>query len=172
MSLLTDILNRYLGAGINAPAAQAQDDFDHVARHVPNDILSQGISTALGSPQTPPAGELVSQMFEASTPEQRAAMLNQLISALGPNAPSVLGGLLANAGVSGAGGMPTITPNEASRVRSEQVQDVVTQAQQRQPDILGNLGDFYAQHSGLVKTLGSAALAIALAKISARMKGR
>jgi len=126
MSLLTDILNRYLGAGINAPAAQAQDDFDHVARHVPNDVLSQGISTALGSPQTPPAGELVSQMFEASTPEQRAAMLNQLISALGPNAPSVLGGLLANAGVSGAGGMPTITPNEASRVRPEQVQDVVT----------------------------------------------
>lgn len=172
MSLLTDILNRYAGGNNNLAGTQTEDDFDHVARNVPSEVLSNGISTALGSPQTPPAGEMVSQMFGVSTPDQRAALLNQLVSALGPRASSILGGLLGHAGVSGAGGVPTITPHEASRVSPQQVQDAVTQAQQSHPDILGSLGDFYAQHSGLVRTLGSAALAIALAKISGHMKGR
>ncbi len=35
---------------------------------------------------------------------------------------------------------------------------------------LGQLGSFYAQHPQLVKTLGSAALTIALAKMANRMR--
>lgn len=172
MALLNDILDRYLGG--NTGAGQAADDFGHVSRNVSPDILSKGLSAALGSSETPAAGEMVSRMFGASTPEQRAAMLNQLITALGPAAAGVLGGLLGRAGApsdASAGAAPTITPQQASQVSPQQVQDAVTRAQQHDPGILDSLSAFYAQHPGLVKTLGGAALAIALAHISRHMRG-
>ena len=53
---------------------------------------------------------------------------------------------------------------------TQQVEEAVTKAQQHSPAILGGLSDFYAQHPTLVKTLGSAALAIALGKISQHMR--
>ena len=167
MPILTDILNRYLGATGSAGSGQLADDFSHVAQNVSPDILSKGLSAALGSSQTPAAGQMISQMFEQSTPEQRAAMLNQLASALGPSGASILGGLLGQAG----GGTSTITANQASQIDPQQVQNAVTQAQQHNPGIVDSLSGFYAQHPGLVKTLGGAALAIALGKISEQMKG-
>jgi hypothetical protein len=166
MALLNDILNRYLGgaSGTNTIG----DDFNHVANNVPPDVLSKGLNAAFGSSSTPAVGQMVAQMFENSTPEQRAAILNHLVGALGPNAGAVLGGLL---GQNSGATPPTITPGQAAQVDPQQVQDAVTQAQQHNPGIVDGLSDFYAQHPGLVKTLGGAALTIALAKISEHMKG-
>jgi len=164
MALLNDILNRYLGGA--AGSGTLAEDFSHVAQNVPPDVLSKGIGAAFGSNATPDVGQMVAQMFENATPEQRAALLNHLVGALGPNAGVVLGGLLGQ----GATTAP-ITPGQASQVDPQQVQDAVTRAQQHNPSIVDGLSDFYAQHSGLVKTLGGAALTIALAKISQHMKG-
>lgn len=113
---------------------------------------------------------MISQMFGASSPEQRAAMLNQLSATLGPAAGSVLGGLLGNQSAAASGVAPTITADQASQIDPQQVQAAVTQAQQQNPGIVDSLSGFYAQHPGLVKTLGGAALAIAMAKISEHMK--
>lgn len=113
---------------------------------------------------------MVSQMFGASSPEQRAAMLNHLASALGPAAGSLLGGLFGGHFAAAGGAAPTITAQQASQVEPQQVQAAVTQAQQQNPGIVNSLSGFYAQHPGLVKTLGGAALAIAMAKISEHMK--
>ena len=168
MSLLDSIFERYLGG--NAAPRQVADDFHQVTQNIPPDVLSKGLNAALDSDRTPAAGQMIAQMFEASTPEQRAAMLNRLVAALGPNAGAVLGGLLGSA-AAGAGGPPTVTPGQAARVDPQQVQDAVAKAQRQSPDIVGTLSDFYAQHPTLVKTLGSAALAIALGKISQHMKG-
>lgn len=168
MAVLTDILNRYLGTGTGSASGQLSEDFSHVAQNVPTDVLSKGLSAAFGSDSTPAAGQMVSQMFGASSPEQRAAMLNQLIAALGPAAGSILGGALG--GTATAGVAPTVTPQQASQVDPQQVQDAVTQAQRHDPGIMDTLSGFYAQHPGLVKTLGGAALAIALGKISEHMK--
>lgn len=165
MAILTDILNRYLGGNAGAASGQLADDFNHVAGNVPSDILSKGLAAAFGSSQTPAAGQMVSQMFGASSPEQRAAMLNQLIAALGPAAGSILGGALGQSNATVG-----VTPEQASQVDPQQVQAAVTQAQQHNPGIMDSLSDFYAQHPGLVKTLGGAALAIALGKISEHMK--
>src|ERR1700732_1352701 len=119
MTFLTDILNRYIGGNSGSAGTQTEDDFHHVAQNVPSDVLSKGITAALGSSQTPPAGELVSQMFNASTPEQRAALLNQLATALGPNGASILSGVLGQTGVV-AGSAPSITPQQASTVTPQQ----------------------------------------------------
>lgn len=168
MALLNDILNRYLGG--NAGPGQVSDDFSHVAQNVPTDVLTKGLSAAFGSSATPPIGTMISQMFGASSPEQRAAMLNHLASALGPAAGSVLGGLFGGQPTAAGGVAPTITADQASQVDPQQVQAAVTQAQQHNPGIVDSLSGFYAQHPGLVKTLGGAALAIAMAKISEHIK--
>lgn len=169
MSIFNDILNRYFGANAGAQSGQLADDFHQVAQNVSPDVLSKGLSAAFGSDQTPAAGQMVSQMFGASSPEQRAAMLNQLGAVLGPSGASILGGLFGQ-NAAAAGTAPTITPEQASQVDPRQVQDVVAQAQQHNPGVLDSLSGFYAQHPGLVKTLGGAALAIVMGKISEHVK--
>jgi hypothetical protein len=166
MAIFNDLLNKVLGG--SAGTGNLADDFHQVAQNVPPDVLSKGLSAAFNSSQTPDVGQMVSQMFGASSPEQRAGMLNQLSAALGPAATSVLGGLLGQSAVAGAA--PTVTPDQASQVSPQQVQAAVTQAQQQNPGIVDSLSGFYAQHPGLVKTLGGAALAVAMAKISEHMK--
>lgn len=168
MAIITDILNRYLGAGAGTQSGQLADDFHQVAQQVSPDVLSKGLTAAFGSDRTPEAGQMVSQMFAASSPEQRAAMLNRLGSALGPAGASILGSLFGQGGTAAAA--PTVTPDQAARVDPQQVQAAVTQAQQHDPGILDSLSSFYAQHPGLVKTLGSAAMAIILGKISEHVK--
>ena len=162
MALLNDILARYTNPS-NAPTASS-GDFDHVAQSVPPEVLGKGISAALTSDQTPPMGSLVGQLFGASSPTQRAGLLNQLMSSLGGGGSGILGSLL---------GRPTgqpVTPEQASTIDPSQVQQAVSQAQQTNPGLGDALGSFYAQHPTLVKTLGSAALAVALGKISQHMR--
>ena len=167
MSLLNDILNRYAGGTNSAVAVASVSDFDHVAQNVPPEVLGKGVAAALNSDQTPAAGSLVSQMFGASSPAQRAGMLNQLISGLGSSGAGILGSLLGHAAPVGQ----PITPGQAASIDPTQVENAVTQAQQVNPNITDTLGNFYAQHPTLVKTLGGAALAIALGRISQHMRG-
>ena len=96
--------------------------------------------------------------------------MNQILSSLGPGALSSLGaGALG--GLAGAlGGGTQITPQQASQLSPQQVQDIANHAEQANPSIFDKLGNFYAQHPQLVKTLGSAAMTIALAKMANRMR--
>jgi hypothetical protein len=77
-------------------------------------------------------------------------------------AASLAGGVL---GRIMAPGRSQITPDQASKLTPQQVQDVVEHAHQTNPGIADELAGFYALHSGLIKTLGGAALAIAMAKM-------
>ncbi len=45
------------------------------------------------------------------------------------------------------------------------VTELATQAEQAQPKVVDQVSRFYAEHSGLIETLGGAALAIALASM-------
>ena len=55
---------------------------------------------------------------------------------------------------------------QASTLTPEQVQVIASHAEQSNPGIVDQLSGFYAKHPTLVKTLGSAALSIALAKMA------
>ncbi|MEO8537948.1 MAG: hypothetical protein ABI533_10490 [Betaproteobacteria bacterium] len=167
---LGNLLQKYLNPAVQ-PSADVSSHFDQVAQHAPPDVMSEGIADALRSDQTPPLGELVSSMFSKSNPQQQAGMLNQILGSLGPGALSSLGGGVLG-GLAGAlsGGRPQISAQQASQLSPQQVQDITNHAEQSSPDIFGKLGDFYAQHPQLVKTLGSAALTIALAKMANRMR--
>jgi len=156
---LMDMLNQVLGSGGGNVSGQ---QFDQVAQAASPDVLSAALSHAFRSEQTPSIGAMVAQLFGNSSPQQQAGMLNQILASLGPGAAATLGSALG--GVPGPGGTE-VTPAQASQLTPQQVEDVVHQAHQNDPGIADQLAAFYAQHSGLIKTLGGAALAIAMAKM-------
>ena len=163
---LGNLLTQYLGGAAGTNQNQAADDFDRVAQNAPRDALAQGVTGALRSDQTPPFPQMVSQMFGQSNPNQRAGMLNQLLSTLGPGVlaslgSGALGNLFGGNGNANAGA-PQLTPQQVSTMTPEQVQEIASNAEQHNPGIVDRMGEFYAQHPQLVKGLGGAALAIAL----------
>ena len=167
---LGNLLQKYL----NAPTGQSSPDvanhFDEVAQQASPQVMSQGIADALRSDQTPPLGKMVSDMFSRANPNQQAGMLNQILGSLNPGVLGSLGGVLGGLASQPGAGQPQITPQQASQLSPQQVQDLANHAEQHNPGVFDQLGQFYAQHPQLVKTLGSAALTIALAKMANRMR--
>ena len=162
MSLL-DMLTQAISAG------STPQQFDKVTQNAPNDILAKGLSAAFDSKQTPDIGAMASQLFGQSSGTQQAGMLNQLIKSLGPVVMAGLaGGVLKKVM---APGQTQITPEQAQQLSPQQVQDVVSQANQAHPGVADQLGEFYAQHRGLVNTLGGIAATIALMKMKDHMSG-
>lgn len=153
---LLDILTQMVGGN-------SEQQFDQVAQNAPPEVLANGLADTFRSDQTPPIGQMVGQLFGNSNDQQQAGMLNQILALLGPAAAgSLAGGVL---GKVMSPGDNQITPEQAAQLSPQQVQEVVDQAHQANPAIADQLAGFYAQHSGLIKTLGGAALAIALAKM-------
>lgn len=79
---------------------------------------------------------------------------------------SVSGAAIANLLGKSATTAAPITSGHASQLKPEQAQQMADHAQQNNPSIVDHMSDFYAQHAGLIKALGGAALAIALAKMA------
>ena len=137
--------------------------FDEAARHASPDELGAGVAQALRSDQTPPMGEMVGQLFGNSSPGQQAGLLNQILATLGP----VVAGALGNGALGRIlrPGQTEVTPDDAAKVSPSDVSEIVKHAEQQRPEIADELGRFYAQHSGLIKTLGSAALLAVLSQM-------
>jgi hypothetical protein len=115
---------------------------------------------------------MIAQLFAQATPDQKAGMLQQLLGGLNPAAMAALAGTGALGGLAAASGAApsAISPQQASQLTPDQVGQIAAHAEQHNPSVIDAMSSFYAQHSGLVKTLGSAALTIALAKMANRMK--
>jgi hypothetical protein len=170
---LGGLLQQYLGRGADQPVADAANHYEQVAQNASPELVSQGLSEAFRSNQTPPFGQMVGQMFGQANPQQQAGMLSQLLSGLAPGALAALtasGALSGLAGQLTGGSTAAISPQQAAQLTPDQVQQIAEHAQQHNPGIVDQMSGFYAQHSGLVKTLGSAALTIALAKIANGMR--
>ncbi len=173
---LGSLLSQFTGGGT---AAGATDHFDKVAQSASPDLLSQGLSAMFHSDQTPPFGQMAGQLFGQANPSQQAGMLNQILGSMGPG---VLGSLVSGAQGGGLGAIvgqltqggaapSAITPDQASKLTPEQVQVIASHAEQNNPGIVDEMSSFYAQHAGLIKTLGGAALMIALAKMAEKHQG-
>lgn len=168
---LGSLLGQFVGGG---NSANADEHFSQVAQNASPDLLSQGLSAMFHSDQTPPFGQMAGQLFGQANPNQQAGMLNQLLGSMGP---AVLASLLGGAAGGGLGSIlgkltqggaapASISPAQASTLTPDQVQVIADHAEQHSPGIVDKMSGFYAEHPGLVKTLGSAALAIALAKMA------
>ena len=178
---LGGLLSKYLNVPAGASEPDAENHFNQVAQHASPEVLGQGISDALRSDATPSLGQMVSDVYSKAEPQQQAGMLNQILGSLGPSVLSSLGGGALGGGALGGllgqlagqftgAGAPQVTPQQASQLSPQQVQDLANHAEQQDPGIFDKLGSFYAKNPELVKTLGAAALTIAMANIAGRMK--
>ncbi|MEJ8823851.1 hypothetical protein WKW80_17710 [Variovorax humicola] len=158
---LLDILQQVVaGAG---GGGNPEAHFDQVTQHATPDQLGAGLAAAMRSDQTPPFGNMVGQIFGNSSPTQQAGVLNQILATLGPAAASAIaGGAL---GRMLAPGQTQLTPDQASQLSPAQVTEIAAHAEQARPGVVDQVSQFYAQHSGLIKLLGSAALMVTLAKM-------
>ena len=169
------ILGQYSNANPGEPPQQVEQDFDEIANNSPHEELTHGLSEAFRSDQTPPFSNMIGQLFGQSDTHQRTGMLNHLLGALGPSVlgsvlgggGGMLGGLLNREG----GHSMQVSPDVAERMSPEQVQQIAEQAEREDPGIIDHMSRFYAQNPTLVKTLGGAALAIALSKMAQRRNG-
>jgi hypothetical protein len=165
MTSLMNLLQRYSGAAPEDAPASVHEDFDQVAQHAPADHLASGLNDAFRSDQTPPFGNMLGNLFGASNGEQKAGILNQLLSSIGPSvlASGVLGGFTKYLRATG-----TVTPQQAEQVPPEAVQELAQHAQQHDPSIIDRASDFYAQHPTLVQALGAGSLALIMSRMSSR----
>lgn len=171
MNSLGDLLQQFTGDQSPNPS---DDKVNEALQNVPQSTLSDGLAAAFRSDQTPAFGQMAAQLFSNSNPQQRAGMLNTLISVAGPALLAQLssrGGGGGGGGLSGlagllAGGQQTVTPEQAEGVSPEAVAELAAEAEQKDPSIIDQMSNFYAEHPTLVKTLGAAAVAIALQRMT------
>jgi len=166
-----NLLKQYTsgGAAAAAPAPDVHAHFDQVAQAAPKGIIAEGLAAAFRSDRTPVFGQMLSTLFANSNGDQKAGMLNQLFSSVNP---ALLTQVLSGIGVAEVAGRetPQLTPEQAQKISPEVVQQLATHAESSNPSIVESVSNFYAQHGTLVKTLGGAALSVALAKIAERGK--
>ena len=168
---LGGVLEQYTGAATAQAPGTVHQDFDQVAQTAPHSAIADGLAEAFRSDQTPAFGQMAAQLFSQSNGDQRAGILNTLISAVGP---SVIGSALSGRGssiLSGLMGGGEITPEQAQQLPPEDVQRIASAAEKHDPSIIDQFGGFYAQHPALVKTLGGAALAVVLSRIAQQHGG-
>jgi hypothetical protein len=183
MNQLGGILQQYNGAQPNQAPDTVDDDFDQLAQNAPPSALADGLSAAFRSDETPEFGQMAANLYSNSGGQQRAGILNTLLRAAGPAILSQVlsrgansGGASSGGGGGGIGGIidllrggqQEVTPEQAEQIPPEAVEQIAQQAQQKDPSIIDRVSDFYAEHPTLIKTLGAAALTIALAKIAQR----
>ena len=168
---LLDILNQYANPS-PAAASTSETHFDQVANEVPPERLGRGVAETMRSDETPPFADMVGNLFQRSDPQQRAGLLNQILASLGPQvlsglAGGVLGRVLGGSTASAAGARrPQVTPHQASQVTPEQMREIAVHAEQHNPNVVDQVGNFFGQHPDLVKGLGGMALAVLLGKLA------
>ena len=92
--------------------------------------------------------------------------MNPGMGGMGGGLGGLLGGLLG-----GGGGTPQVTPEQASQIPPEAVEELAREAEQKDPSVIDRVSDFAAENPTLVKGLGAAALGIALSHLAKQKRG-
>jgi hypothetical protein len=165
---LGDLLKQ--AAAGTAPEADVHAAYDQVATTANHGDITDGLTHAFNSDQTPPFEQMLSGLFANSSADQKAGILNQIMGALGPGGASQMlgaaGGLGGLAGLAGMLSGGNVTPQQAQQVSPEAVQVLAQNAAKKDPSIVNAAAGFYAQHPQLVKAIGAGALALLMSRIS------
>lgn len=170
MDMVSGLAQQYSG-GASPPPAQVEQHYDQVAQNAPLSTLTNALSAMFRSDQTPSFGQLAGQLFGASGGNQQASVLNSLLASAGP---AVISQVLAGgnfpglSSILGGGAQRQVSPQEAAQVPQQEIQDLAAHVEKHDPSIVDRVSGIYAEHPAIVKTLGSAALVVALAKIAQR----
>lgn len=168
MNMIGGLAQQLTGGGA-PPPGQMEQHYDQMAQSTTTSAIANGLAAAFRSDQTPAFAQMAAQLFGASNGSQQASLLNTLLATAGP---ALLSGALTSGkmpGLSsllGGGGARELTPAEVAQVPAEEIQHLADHVEKHDPSIVDRVSEIYAQHPGVVKSLGGAALAIALAKIA------
>jgi hypothetical protein len=162
MGLLDDVKNviGQYSAG-NASTEDLSAQFHQVVGTANPSAVSQGIAAMLGSNGTQPFGQMVSQLFANGSADQKTGMLNAMLANATPEIRAKLGSLIPAAAATGA-----VSGVQATSISADAVSALAQQVHSQNPGIVQEMGSFYSQHPTLVKTLGSAAMVLAMRKIA------
>ena len=159
MDSVKTLLAQYSGG---SPSDEdAASHFDQLAQSAGPVMLASGISAAMRSDQTPAFGDIVSQLFANGTGTQKAGMLSALLSAASPDQRAQLAGMF-----TGAPANLSLNEQHVSALSPQDVASIAKKVEAQNPGIIDTMSSFYAQHPMLVKTLGTAAMMIAMRKIA------
>jgi hypothetical protein len=158
---LKTMLAQYASGSASPQDAEAH--FQQVAQTADQGTLAHGIAAAMRSDQTPAFSQIVSQLFTQGSADQKAGMLNALLGAASPEMRTQLAGL-----IPGLAGAAAVTPSQAGNVSADAINSMAQKMEQHNPSVVDQMSGFYAKHPGLVKTLGTGAMMIALRKIAER----
>ena len=96
--------------------------------------IAEGLTAAFNSGKTPGFGQMLSTLFNNSTGDQKAGMINHLLASV---SSSTLMQLLSGAGLAGliGAGKTQLTADQAQKLPPEAVQQLAAQAQNSNPSI-------------------------------------
>jgi hypothetical protein len=158
---IKNLLAQYTAGTVSSQDADAH--FQQVAQTAGPATLAPGIAETMRSDHTPPFGQLVAQLFTNGSGDQEVGALNALLAAASPELRAQL-----SAFIPGLVGSAPVTAAHAGTVSPGDVTSLATQVEQHNPRVIDVMSGFYAQHPGLVRTLGTTALMIAMRKIAER----
>jgi len=167
------LLQQYANSQGDPQHTRAEQDYDEVARHAPREVMASGLSEAFRSPQTQPFPNMLGQLFANSNPNMKSSILNTLLATVGPQVLSSIlarhsgGGILSQIGL----GQRQLDAREADQIPPAVIEEMAEQAEKKDPSVIDQMSDFYAQHPTIVKGLGAAALGIALSHLSKQKRG-
>jgi hypothetical protein len=155
MSLFDDVKNLLASSTLGAsPAGDASTHFEQLAQSIDSGTLAQGIAASMRSDETPPFAHLVSQLFASASGDQKSTIVKTLLSSLTQDQRAHLEMLVPGMGTDAA----ALTP--------EAVQTLARGVEQHDAGIVEKMSAVYAAHPTLIKTLGAAALTIAMRHIA------
>jgi len=158
---LKGVLAQY--ASGSTPTGDPSTHFDQVVQSVDSGTLAQGIAEAMRSNQTPPFAQLASQIFASGSGDQKMAMINTLLASISPEQRAQLSAL-----IPGMGATSSVTSAQAAAVSPTVLQTLAQHVEQHDGGIVDKMSNLYAAHPTLVKTMGTAAMMIAMRKIAER----
>lgn len=167
MGLLDDVkglLTQYAAGA--TPSGDVGAHFQDVAESVDSGTVAHGIAAAMRSDQTPPFAQLVSQLFASGSNDQKLAMLNTLLSNVTPEQRAQIAAIIPGM----AGGSSSVSTEQAAMVPPSAVQSLAQRVEQHNPGVVEQMSSLYAAHPALVRTLGTAAMMIAMRKIAERQR--
>ncbi len=167
LSGIGDLLKQY-SANSAAPGAApvVEQHFDQVSQAVPSSTLATGLAEAFRSGQTASFPQMAAQLFANGSSQQQAGVLNGLMATLGPAVIAKFAGSSPNSPLASLLQSGSVTPAQAASVSPADVQALTAHAENQDPSIIDRVSAVYAQHPVLIKSLGAAALTIAMKKIA------
>jgi len=172
MSLFDEIgsLVAQYAAGQTPATGAVNEHFDQMAQAAPPSSMAAGLAAALGSGGSGEFAQMASQLFSNSDGAQQAGMLNSLLATAGPEVLQQFLGANAGSGLASllSGGQTQVTPDQAASIAPEEVQALAQHVHNNDPSVINRVSEIYAEHPTLIKSLGTAAMGIAMREIAQR----